>query len=91
MEEYYKWLETNEPEYANYVGALVNGNPLYHGRRLTDYKDVDRTIDEFFIHFKEKFVKNTTIDSTVSKEQLIKSAQDIFSSKFSERSLDLLF
>ena len=91
MEEYYKWLETNEPEYANYVGALVNGNPLYHGRRLTDYKDVDRTIDEFFIHFKEKFVKNTTIDSTVSKEQLIKSAQDIFSSKGSERSIDLLF
>jgi hypothetical protein len=70
---------------------LVNGNPLYHGRRLTDYKDVDRTIDEFFIHFKEKFVKNTTIDSTVSKEQLIKSAQDIFSSKGSERSIDLLF
>ena len=61
MEEYYKWLETNEPEYANYVGALVNGNPLYHGRRLTDYKDVDRTIDEFFIHFKEKFVKNVVL------------------------------
>lgn len=91
LEEYYKWLETNEPEYANYVGALVNGNPLYHGRRLTDYKDVDRTIEEFFVHFKEKYVKNATIDSSVSKEQLIKSAQDIFSSKGSERSLDLLF
>jgi hypothetical protein len=91
LEEYFKWLEINDSNYAQYSDALINGNPIYHIRRLLEYRDVDRTSDEFLVYIKEKYLKNFSIDSTVSQRKLIKAAHDIYKSKGSQRSLELLF
>lgn len=89
VEEYFKWLESSN--FASYDDTLINGNPIYHARRLLEYSDIDRTVDEFLVYFKEKYLKNVEIQTSVSRRKLIKAAQDLFSSKGSERSLDLFF
>lgn len=91
VEEYFRWLETNNPDYATYEGAVEPGNMLYHLRRLSEYKDFDKTVDSFLIHFKEKYLKNYNVSTASSQRRLLKAAQDMFTSKGTSRSLDLLF
>lgn len=78
VKEYYKWMESNS-------------NPIYHARRYFDYTDVDETTEDFLVYFKEKYLKNIQFDTNTNTRQLIKHALDIFRSKGSERSIDLLF
>ncbi len=91
VEEYYKWLEDNSNLYASYDDALVDGNPLYHARRLLEYKDIDRTVDEFIVNIKEKYLKNIQFETNISKRRLIKAAHDMYGAKGSNRSLELFF
>ena len=91
VEEYYKWLELNEAEFSTYADTLINGNPIYHSRRLLDYKDIDKTVDEFYVYFKEKYLKNVNFDTNISKKRFIKASQDLFGSKGSKRSFELFF
>lgn len=66
-------------------------NPLYYTRRIYDYRDIDNTVDEFIIHFKETYLKNIQFDTNTNIRQLVKHALDIYRSKGTERSIDLLF
>lgn len=91
VEEYYKWLESNNSNYSTYDSTLTPGNPLFHLRRLTDYKDIDKTVEDFLIYFKEKFLPGVTASTSISKRKLVKAAQDIYTSKGTSRSLDLFF
>ena len=59
--EYFKWLESTN-------------NALYYSRNLLEYRDVDKTIDEFLIHFKEKYLNGVDFSSESSKRVLIKAA-----------------
>jgi hypothetical protein len=76
---------------ALYGTVKEQKNPLYHSRRLLDYDDVDKTTTDFLIYFKEKYLKNIQFTTTTNIRQLIKHALDIYRSKGTERSLDLLF
>lgn len=76
--EYFKWMESTD-------------NALYYSRNLLEYKDIDKTIDDFLVHFKEKYLAGIDFTSASSKRVLIKAALDLFRSKGSERSIDLLF
>lgn len=78
MEAYYEWMEQSN-------------NSLYHSRRLLEYKDIDKTVDDFIIHFKEKFLNNIQFTTATNKKLLIKKSQDLYRSKGTERSIDLFF
>lgn len=78
MEAYYEWMEQTN-------------NSLYHNRRLLEYKDIDKTVDDFIIHFKEKFLNNIQFTTATNKKLLIKKSQDLYRSKGTERSIDLFF
>lgn len=78
VKAYYEWMET-----AN--------NVLYQSRKLTDYRDIDTTVDEFIVQFKEKYLKNIQFDTATNKELLIKNSLDLYRSKGTERSIDLFF
>jgi hypothetical protein len=91
VEEYYRWLESNDPAYANYLNTVADGNPNYHIRRLLEYRDVDQTLDNFIVYLKEKYLKGIQFETEANQRKLIKAAQDLFKSKGSQRSLDLLF
>ena len=78
VEAYYKWMEE------------IN-NPLYHSRRLFEYRDIDETINDFLIYFKEKYLKNIQFETTTDVRQIVKHSLDLYRSKGTERGVDLLF
>jgi hypothetical protein len=78
VQAYYEWLEE-----AN--------NATYQSRRLLNYRDIDETLEEFIIHFKEKFLSNIQFTTVSNKKLLVKKSQDLYKSKGSERSVDLFF
>jgi hypothetical protein len=78
VKAYYEWME--QP-----------GNPLYQARSLNDYRDIDTTLDEFIIYFKEKYLKNIQFDIATNKQLLVKNSLNLYRSKGTERSIDLFF
>lgn len=76
--EYYKWLESE-------------GQAVYHSRRLLDYKDIDNTVNQFLIYFKNKYLSDIQFDTVSDIRQLVKHTLDLYRSKGTERSIDLLF
>lgn len=78
VKAYYEWLETSN-------------NAIYQTRRLPDFRDIDTTIDDFIVNFKEKYLKNVQFDTASNKKLFVKNALDFYRSKGSERSIDLFF
>lgn len=78
VKAYYEWLE--QPT-----------NVTYKSRHLLEYRDVDTTLDDFIVYFKEKYLKNIQFNTSSNKELLIKNASDLYRSKGTERSIDLFF
>jgi hypothetical protein len=78
VKSYYKWMEQSN-------------NITYHARRLMEYGDVDETIDDFIVYFKEKYLKGIQFETQTNTRQLIKHTLDLYRSKGTERSIALLF
>src|SRR6056300_908233 len=77
VKAYYEFLET-----TNQATKL--------SREMFDTNDIDDTLDQFIIHFKEKYLKDFPFISTTDKRFLIKNIIDLYSSKGSEESIKLL-
>jgi hypothetical protein len=77
VKQYYKWLETE--------------NALKHSRNFFEYKDIDETTEQFLVYFKEKYLKNIQLETNTNTRQLLKHTLDLYRSKGTERSIDLLF
>ncbi len=75
---YYEWLEES-------------GNALYYSRRLPEIGDIDQTLDEFLIHFKNTFLDGMPFATSLDKRLLVKHALDLYRSKGSPRSIELAF
>jgi hypothetical protein len=78
VKAYYQWMEEQ-------------GQTMFHTRRLAEYHDVDLTIDDFVVFFKEKYLKNIRINTVTGTRTLVKHSLDIYRSKGSERCINLLF
>lgn len=78
VKEYYEWLESSN-------------NTLYHSRRILEYKDIDETVDDFVVKFKQKYLTDIQFDTVSQTRQLIKHSLDLYRSKGTERSVDLFF
>ena len=77
VKEYYKWIESSN-------------NSVYFSRNLLEFRDIDSTIDEFLVHFKNKYLAEAPVfyDKTRSN---VKHALDFYRSKGTERGTKLLF
>jgi hypothetical protein len=77
VKEYYDWLQQSN-------------NAVYYSRNLFEFRDIDSTIEEFLVHFKEKYLVEAPVfyDSTRSN---VKNALDFYRSKGTERGTELLF
>lgn len=78
VKAYYEWLEQEN-------------NALYHGRRLLNYRDIDETVEDFIVNFKEKYLNNIQFTTATNKKLLVKKAQDLYRSKGTPRAVDLFF
>ena len=75
--EYYRW-------------AQQSNNDLFYSRNLLEYRDIDKTIDEFLVHFKEKYVATGPLVNDKVKSN-IKHSLDFYRSKGTEQGTKLLF
>lgn len=78
VKAYYEWLESS-------------GQPLYWSRRLSELRDIDNTIDQFILRFKNKFLSNIQFNTQTNKKLFIKNALDFYRAKGTPRSVDLFF
>lgn len=78
VKAYYEWLEQSN-------------NTINVSKSLLEYRDIDRTIDNFIVQFKNKYIPLIKFDTATDKQRIIKSALDLYRSKGTERSVDLFF
>lgn len=76
---------------SSFVEKQFKLNPIHWGRKLFSMRDVDKTLDQFIVYFKEKYLKNIQFDTNTNKTLLIKNSFDLYRSKGTERSIDLFF
>ncbi len=76
---------------ASYANVALKPNPGYYVRRTQDSLDVDKTTNEFIVWFKETYLKNIQFSSVTDTQTLIKNSLDLYRSKGTPRSVDLLF
>jgi len=82
VKQYYVWMESQQ----NNIGG-----PIYHSRRLQEYRDIDSTVDSFLVYFKEKYLKNIQFQTAASLKRMVKHSLDLYRSKGTPRAIDLLF
>ena len=80
VKAYYEWMEQS-------------GNPRAEGVRLETYSDLDKTLDQFVEYFRETYIKQfpLTLADGVNEKTLIKYVRDLYNSKGTKASFDLLF
>lgn len=78
IQAYYEWLE-------------VTGNPLYEARTLPEYSDIDRTVEDFIIHFKNTYLEGIQFDTLSEKRLTVKKILDLYKAKGNIRAIKLLF
>ena len=76
VKSYYKWLETT-------------GQQAYYSRNLIEYRDVDKTVDDFIVHFKETFLKDLPLSVQANERLFIKNILDLYQNKGNEQSVKL--
>ena len=76
---------------TRYSTLQLQKNPVKYLREFYDDIDVDTTAEEFLVYFKEKYLKGIQFDTNVDQRRVIKHALDIYRSKGTPRSVDLLF
>jgi hypothetical protein len=77
VEAYYEWSETS--------------GPLHDSRNIDEYLDIDTTIEEFLVYFKDKYLQNIQLPTTSNVKLLVKHSLDIYRSRGTIRCIDLLF
>ena len=77
VKSYYKWLETT-------------GQQAYYARNLIEFRDIDKTVDAFIIHFKETFLKDLPLINQVNERLLVRNILDLYQNKGNEQSVKLL-
>lgn len=75
---YYVWMETQ--------------GPLFDSRRSSQYQDIDTTdLSRFLVFFKDKYLPNIQLETRSNVDLLIKHSLDVYRSRGTIRSIDLLF
>ena len=75
---YYEWMESN-------------GNIINFSRSLLEYRDIDTTLENFIVYFKEKYINSLPESVVADKKLLIKHILDLYRSKGTNASYKLLF
>ena len=78
VEAYYEFVEQNFED--NFTRS----------RKMCEYRDIDETLEEFIIYFKEKYLHNLPYTYASDSRFVIKNIIDLYRAKGSEKGLKLL-
>jgi hypothetical protein len=107
VKAYYEWMEStyyqdkfldilSEEEYKNYSPEeqafyTKSIQPLAFARNLYDIKNIDTTQTQFIQYFKNKYISSLPSDIIADKKLLVKHILDLYRTKGTKRSYELLF
>ena len=91
VKAYYESLETTQ--YTDKDGNTIQNAAeiTHHSRKLAEYRDIDTTIDDFILSFKNKYLSNIQFNVATNKQLFIKNALEFYRAKGSSRAIDLFF
>lgn len=78
VKAYYEWLQQSN-------------NVVNYARSLPSLLDIDETLDQFVIHFKNEYMDSLPGNVVVDQRLLIKNITDLYRAKGSKKSYELLF
>jgi len=78
VEEYYKWLETDENQ------------SVYNARRLFEYRDIDTTLPKMLLFFKNKFLSELPLDEENTRF-IVKNIMSLYRRRGTSEGLKLFF
>lgn len=76
---------------CKFTTVANTGNPIYMTRHFDEIRDIDDTFENFLVYFKEKYLKNLQFINVTNTRNLVKHSLDLYRSKGTERSIELLF
>lgn len=86
---------TTEPNFSSsncrFAQVAETGNPIFMTRHFDEIQDIDETFENFLVYFKEKYLKNLQFINVTNTRRLVKHSLDLYRSKGTERSVELLF
>ena len=93
IEAYYEYLEKRNDSESLNVKELFKSidNPAAVVNNSTDYKDIDNTLDGFLDYFKRELLPIAVDVNQVTDQFLVKKIRDVYLSKGSPKSFELLF
>lgn len=92
VEAYYEWMELANTANANNVIASTSGEGVtYASKNLTNYSDVDSTLDGFLKYYINDFLPYFPEDALADKAKVLKIAKQLYQAKGTPASFRLLF
>jgi hypothetical protein len=78
LQAYYEWME-------------VNGNVTERSKNILNYKDIDRTTEEFLQYFTDEFLQYFPQEVLIDKRTAVKYARQLYYTKGTPASYQFLF
>jgi len=92
VEAYYEWMELANSANANNTIASTSGEGVtYASKNLTNYSDVDSTLDGFLRYYINDFLPYFPEDALADKSKVLKIAKQLYEAKGTPASFRLLF
>ena len=92
VEAYYEWLELANTANANTTIASTSGEGVtYATKNLSNYSDVDSTLDGFLKYYINDFLPYFPEDALADKTKVLKIAKQLYQTKGTPASYKLLF
>ena len=92
VEAYYEWMELANTANANNTISSTSGEGVtYASKNLTNYSDVDSTLDGFLKYYINDFLPYFPEDALADKSKVLKIAKQLYEAKGTPASFRLLF
>ena len=77
VKAYYEWMEQT-------------GRAVKQSRSILSYRDIDETLEQFYTHFRKKYLESFPDTSEISTPFLVKNILDVYKAKGTEDGIKLL-
>jgi hypothetical protein len=84
-------LITSSSGGSTYIVVQRRFNVEHLARRLPEFRNIDKTIEQFIISFKNKYLPDIQFTTASNKQLFIKNSLDFYRAKGTERAVDLFF
>jgi hypothetical protein len=91
LQAYYEWMELPNTSNSLVTTATTQQGVTYGSKNLTDYHDIDETIDTFTSYFYNEFITYFPNEILADKNKVIKLAKQLYQAKGTPASFQFFF